>query len=116
VSLEPPLVLICLAHSVASIEAFRTASHFGLSILSSAQIDTSDRFARFADDRFEGIPWHPAPHGSPLLDGAVANIECSLARWFPLGDHDVFVGEVLFAEVLPGDPLVFFGGDYRRLG
>ncbi len=115
VSLEPPLILICLAHSVAAIDVFRAASRFGLSFLSSSQIDISERFAHFAEDRFEGIPWHPGPGGVPLIDGAVGTLECSVVRWFPLGDHDVFVGEVMFAEVLPGEPLAFFAGDYRRL-
>lgn len=114
VSLEPPLVLICLGHQAAPIQVFRDASYFGISILSAGQQDVSERFAWFADDRFEATRWSRGPNGSPLIDGAIATLECSINRWFPAGDHDVFIGEVRTAQVFARDPLLYFAGNYCR--
>ena len=116
VSLQPPLILICLAHSVASIDVFHSRPHFGLSFLNDSQTDISERFARYTDDRFEGCGWHPGTFGSPLIEGAIATLECALVRWFTAGDHDVFLGEVLDAQVFPGKPLLYFASVYGRLG
>jgi flavin reductase (DIM6/NTAB) family NADH-FMN oxidoreductase RutF len=115
VSLEPPLVLICLGHQAAALAAFRDARTFGVSILELGQVQISERFARYSDDRFEGTSWHTGAHNTPLVDGAIATLECRLERWFAAGDHDVFLGEVVAAELFPGEPLTFFAGDYRQL-
>ena len=116
VSLQPPLILICLAHSVASLAVFRNCEYFGISILNAGQPDLSERFAKFTEDRFEGVGWHLGARGTPLMQCAIATLECALVRWFTEGDHDVFVGAVVTAEAMGGAPLVFFAGDYRRLG
>lgn len=116
VSLEPPLVLICISHQAAAIAAFRDARTFGLSILEVGQADISERFARYSDDRFEGTAWHTGAHETPLVDGVIATMECRLERWFAAGDHDVFLGEVVRAELFPGEPLLYFSGDYRQIG
>jgi flavin reductase (DIM6/NTAB) family NADH-FMN oxidoreductase RutF len=115
VSLSPPLVLICLGHEVTSIDVFREASHFGISLLREDQCEISERFARKGEDRFDGLEWRRGETGVPLLEGALATMECAVRQRIAAGDHDIFVGEMVRAEVGDGTPLVHFGGAYRRL-
>ena len=114
VSLEPPLVLICLGHAVSAIHHFRTSTHFGINILADDQRALSDRFARKGHDRFDGIPWKPGVTGVPLIPGVLAAIECAVHRIVPMGDHDILVGEMVHARVHNGDPLLYFSGGYRK--
>lgn len=115
VSLEPPLILICLGHAVTNLAEFRAARYFGISVLTEHQRDVSDRFARKGHDRFNGTPWHAGETGVPLLDGALAEIECSAHHRFTAGDHDIFVGEMVAARVAEGEPLIYYASKYRGL-
>ena len=115
VSLEPPLVLICLGHAVSIIEHFRAAKYFGINVLAEGQRDLSDRFARKGQDRFDGLEWQPGETGVPLLEGVLAAVECAVHQRFTSGDHDVFVGEMLSARVAKGDPLIYFASRYQEL-
>ena len=114
-SLDPPLVLICLGHAVTIIDCFRAARHFGLSILAEDQRSISERFARRGQDRFDGIRWHAGEFGVPLLDGALAAIECAVHERIGAGDHDILIGRMLRARVREGRPLVHWAGKYGRL-
>ena len=67
VSLDPPLVLICLGHAVAAIHHFRSATHFAINVLAEDQRPLSDRFARKGHDRFEGVDWTAGASGAPLI-------------------------------------------------
>jgi len=116
VSLDPPLVLIALGHSASVMAAFRSASFFAVNVLSAGQRALSERFARQGHDRFGGLPWHAGETGVPLLDGTLAEIECSIQHRFTTGDHDLIVGEMVRAVVHEGDPLVYFRGRYHQLG
>ncbi len=115
VSLEPPLVLICLGHAVSAIHHFRTSTHFGINVLAEDQRALSDRFARKGHDRFDGVPWQPGVTGVPLIPGVLAAIECAVHRIVPMGDHDILVGEMVHAKVHNGEPLLYFSGGYRKL-
>jgi flavin reductase (DIM6/NTAB) family NADH-FMN oxidoreductase RutF len=115
VSLEPPLVLICLGHKVTVIDIFRKAKFFGISVLSADQQELSDRFARKGHDRFGGLAWDAGKTGVPLLPGAIARIECQVHERFRSGDHDLFVGEMVSSECAEGNPLIYFAGRYRKL-
>ena len=114
VSLDPPLILICLGHAVSAIHHFRAATHFGINILAEDQRALSDRFSRKREDRFEGVAWQPGVTGVPLLPGVLAAIECAVHRIVPMGDHDILVGEVVHAQVADGEPLVHYSGSYRE--
>ena len=115
VSLEPPLILICLGHAIARIDVFREAHSFGLSVLRADQRDLSERFAERMDNRFDGLPWRRGETGAPLLDGVLAQIECATVRRVTAGDHDIFVAEMLAAEVYEGEPLIYYASTYREL-
>src|SRR5579863_10176374 len=80
VSLDPPLILICLGHAVTTIDAFRSSTHFGISVLAEHQGAISDRFARKGHDRFDGLEWYRGESGVPLLAGALAAIECRVRQ------------------------------------
>lgn len=115
VSLNPPLILICLGHSVTVIEAFRAARYFGINVLGAEQRELSDHFARKGHDRFGATPWHGGSTGVPLLEDTLAEVECELDQRWTAGDHDIFVGRMVRARVSEGHPLVHFASRYRRL-
>ena len=115
VSLDPPLVLVCLAHTAATVERFRTAKHFGISILAEDQRHLSEHFARKGHNRFDGIEWLRGITGVPLLPGAVGAMECEVHRRVAMGDHDIFIGEVVRVEVHEKPPLLYFAGGYHHL-
>ena len=115
VSLEPPLILICLGHAVTNIEDFRRAGCFGLSILSEHHQAISDRFAQKGHDRFDGVDWHLGATGVPLIRSAIATIECAVRQRISSGDHDIFIGEVVGTCVHDGAPLIYYASRYRKL-
>ena len=115
VSLDPPLVLICLGHDVTTIEAFRGASHFGINILREEDRELSKRFATKGHDRFNGIAWRPGRTGVPLIECALAGMECETHQRIAAGDHDILVGRVVAACVEDGAPLVYYASRYRKL-
>jgi flavin reductase (DIM6/NTAB) family NADH-FMN oxidoreductase RutF len=115
VSLEPPLVLICLGHAVSLIDLFRGSPSFGINILAEDQQDLSERFARKGEDRFDGLEWYSGSTGVPLLPGVLAAIECAVEQRISAGDHDIFVARMVAAQVAEGEPLIHFRGCYRRL-
>lgn len=117
VSLDPPLVGFCVAHSSSTWPTLRRIGRFGISVLAEDQQDTSGRFASKVEDKFEGITWEPAPvTGSPLIQGAVAHIDCELHAVHPGGDHEIVLGLVRAMDVHRADvgPLLFFKGGYGR--
>jgi flavin reductase (DIM6/NTAB) family NADH-FMN oxidoreductase RutF len=114
-SLHPPLVLICIEKSVKTHDAIARAGRFGVSILAAHQANVSNRFASKAEDKFEGIPFRRGPEGSPLIEGAIATMECTVMAQLPGGDHSIFVGEVFDTTTAAGHPLVYFRSGYHKL-
>lgn len=114
-SLHPPLVLICIEKSVKSHDAIAQSGVFGVSILSGAQSEISGRFASKSDDKFTGVNVSRRDLGVPLIDGAICSLECRVQDQLPGGDHTIFVGEVVSAEVGEDAPLVYFRSAYHAL-
>ena len=94
VSLEPPLVLVCLANSSSNYQTFSNTSKFAINILSEAQIEVSNTFARPVEDRFATVHWQPGPYGSPILEGVSAWFDCAMHKTVDAGDHLILIGEV----------------------
>lgn len=115
VSLDPPLVLVALAHSASVMEAFRDSRFFAVNVLAAGQRALSERFARQGHDRFDGLAWHTGETGAPLLPDTLAEIECATRYRFTAGDHDLIVGEMVRAAIREGEPLLYFAGRYRKL-
>lgn len=116
VSLDPPLLLACIARSAGSANIFKTAQSFAVNVLHIGQQPTSTRFARKDEDRFGATPWEEGLSGIPVLTGSLATFECSQHAVHEGGDHIILVGQVERARFEPQrDPLLFFRGKYRRL-
>ena len=108
-------MLICLGHDVSIIRHFRNAIYFGISVLADDQQALSERFATKGQDRFDRVAWRPGATGVPLLSGSLAAMECTVHRRMEVGDHDIFVGEMVHAHVGEGGPLIHYASQYRRL-
>lgn len=113
VSLEPPLVLWSLGRTSSVFAAFRNAPHFAVNVLSSDQLDLSNRFAQ-PGERFAGLAWEEGHHGLPLFRGCLANFECVTSVVHEGGDHVIFIGEVTRYDARPGTPLLYSGGRYAQ--
>jgi flavin reductase (DIM6/NTAB) family NADH-FMN oxidoreductase RutF len=114
-SLHPPLVLVCVAKAAKSHEAIRATGKFGVSILASNQADLSGKFASKSDDKFAGVSYHRGENGMPLIDGAVCTLECRVHEQFVSGDHSIFTGEVLEAQITEDAPLAYYRSAYREI-
>lgn len=116
VSLDPPLVLVCVDHRASVLAHLRRAQHIGINVLSEDQQPLSEHFARRGHDRFGAVEWYAGHGGVPLIPGALARFECSIHRMIDVGDHTILIAEVLGVEHSDGRPLVYFGSGYRKLG
>jgi flavin reductase (DIM6/NTAB) family NADH-FMN oxidoreductase RutF len=116
VSIEPPLILICIDHGCPFLQYFRACAYFAVNVLAESQRDISVTFACKDEGRFEGVEWSESPNGVPLLQGSIATFECQLAAVIEAGDHAIFLGEVVNAECHGGQPLLYFNREYRALG
>ena len=114
-SLEPPLVLICIDKKTPAHTGLIAAEHFAVNFLSEDQENISRHFATRQQDKFTDIEYALGPHGSPLLEDAMVNIECKIKDRFPGGDHTVIVGEVLHVHIREQMPLLYFRSGYRRI-
>jgi 3-hydroxy-9,10-secoandrosta-1,3,5(10)-triene-9,17-dione monooxygenase reductase component len=115
-SLDPPQVLFCAGNTSTTWPHIRDHGAFTVNILAEDQEDVSRVFASKGADKFAEIGWHHSRGGNPLLDGALAWIECRIGTVVDSGDHSIVVGEVLDLKVAhEGRPLVFFRGGYGRL-
>jgi len=115
-SLDPPLLLVCVANGAGSAPVLREAEHFAVNMLQVSQQATSNRFAGKGEDRFAATAWTPGETGMPLIDGALGAFECKRHAVHDGGDHFILVGEVVRAQFEPRrDPLLYFRGKYRRL-
>lgn len=116
VSLDPPLILVCVARGARSLSAFEAAETFAVNVLHIGQQPDSARFGRRAEDRFSASAWETWETGAPILTGSLASIECDKHGWYDGGDHVILVGQVRRARFEPHrDPLLYFRGAYRRL-
>jgi len=115
-SLEPPLVLICIDKKASLHDHLKEGGHFAVNILAEDQELVSRRFASKDADRFEGLGYSEGETGAPVLSGVLASLECRIVAAYPGGDHTIVVGEVLTTRVSEGSPLAYFRSGYVRLG
>ena len=118
VSLDPPLVLVCVSEDCGTYEVIRRANHFSVNVLAEEQAEVSRVFAgRGPRSRFQDVGYTVERTGAPILRDALAWLDCSLWATYPGGDHAIFVGRVesLGASSVSGAPLLFYGGRYGSL-
>ena len=115
VSLDPPLVLICIEKNASAYQALTTAPGFVVNILSASQEQIARRFSIVDIDRFEGVGYSRTPNGLAVLDDLLGVIECATVAKHDAGDHTIIVGEVEAARAQNGTPLLYYRGGYAQL-
>ena len=120
-SLDPPLVLICVASTASAIDHFERNGIFAVNILAAGQEPLSRYFSSrdrpAGEHAFAEVAHHTEATGAPILDGVAAFLDCKLHESHISGDHHIIIGEVLALNVDPEiEPLIFHGGRYRLLG
>lgn len=116
VSLDPALVAFLPIRESGTYQRIRSIGKFCVNVLGSDQDELCRLFARRGADKFADVGWSPAGSGAPILDGAIAWIDCDLSATHEAGDHDIVIGAVqeLSAAGQPSPPLLFFQGGYGR--
>jgi flavin reductase (DIM6/NTAB) family NADH-FMN oxidoreductase RutF len=114
-SLEPPMLLVCMNKQSETGRAVASSKHFGVNILGADQIDLAQRFAQKGGDKFAGVPVTPGKWGEPLFEEALATLECRVTEETTGGTHYVFLAEVESGTAQGGAPLAYFKGEFGRL-
>ncbi|MFD0029454.1 flavin reductase family protein [Streptomyces sp. NPDC127172] len=114
-SLEPPMLVVCMNRQSVTAQAITFSRTFAVNILSETQVATAERFARKGGDKFADVPFSGDPDGPPLLDGSLAILECRVVQEVSGGTHSVFLSEVDRARACEGSPLAYFRGRMGRL-
>jgi flavin reductase (DIM6/NTAB) family NADH-FMN oxidoreductase RutF len=115
VSLDPPLVSVCVAHTSTTWPALRNAGRLGISVLGDHQEQASRQLSSRAAGRFAGLDWRATADGAVLLSEASAWFDCSLEQEIPAGDHNIALLRVHDLDASEVMPLVFHGSRYRQL-
>jgi flavin reductase (DIM6/NTAB) family NADH-FMN oxidoreductase RutF len=116
VSLDPPLLLVCVHKNAASAEVLTSAPCFAINVLQTGQRPASITFSTRGEDRFGRTPWSRGEAGAPILEESLCVFECERYAVYEGGDHHILVGRVVKASFDASlDPLLFFRGSYRRL-
>ena len=113
-SLDPPLVALAPGKSSTSWPRIAAAGWFCVNIMAEDQEALTRDFAVSGGDKFTGVGWHAGGNGAPILDGALAWIECAFVRAHDAGDHELVVGHVQDVGVRRGRPLVYYRGGFGR--
>jgi flavin reductase (DIM6/NTAB) family NADH-FMN oxidoreductase RutF len=121
VSLDPLLVLVCVDHKARTHTQLHARKRFGVNVLAENQQNISQYYARPGEthqraEQEAGARFERTAHGTPVLHGALAYLECRLHTAQDAGDHTIFIAEVEDVVVREGDPLLFYRGNYRAIG
>ena len=114
-SLEPPMLLICMNKESATGRAVAATERFAVNILGEGQVELAERFAQKGGDKFTGVPTTPGESGQPLIDDALATLECRVVERTTGGTHVVFFGEVEAGSARDGAPLAYYRGRFGTL-
>ena len=120
VSLDPMLVLVCVSHKARTHAHIHARKRFGINVLSENQRKISEHYALAERDpaiaeQAAGAKFDRTQHGTPVLHGALAYLECRLQTTHEAGDHTIFIAEVEDVVVHQGKPLLYFQGGYRAI-
>jgi flavin reductase (DIM6/NTAB) family NADH-FMN oxidoreductase RutF len=121
VSLDPLLVLVCVDHRARTHTHLHARKRFGVNVLAESQQVISEYYARPTQthesaEKEAGARFDRTKHGTPVLHGALAYLECRLHSAQDAGDHTIFIAEVEDVVVRDGDPLLYFRAAYRQIG
>lgn len=112
VSLEPPVVMICVANEAATAPALHEADQIAINMLAADQVAIARRFAASGGDKFTGLDWRPSAAGAPLLAGVTAHLEAEIIRRIPAYTHTIFLALVTDAASHDRPPMIYLGGRF----
>ncbi|WP_240981600.1 MULTISPECIES: flavin reductase family protein [unclassified Streptomyces] len=117
VSLDPPLILVCLANTADSFEAFDSCRHFAVSVLRPEHKPLAEQFAAKGTDKFASSGLSRTPDGLPTVAGALVELDCEVFARHPAGDHTILIGRVSDARLgeATATPMVYYEKDFRSL-
>jgi flavin reductase (DIM6/NTAB) family NADH-FMN oxidoreductase RutF len=115
VSLEPPLVLVCISRAARAQGCIEASGGFAVNVLAADQEPIARLFASLEEDKFAAVEHRPSPRGNPLIAGACAWLDCEIVASHPGGTHTIHVGRVTALESTSRPPLVFHRGRYALL-
>jgi flavin reductase (DIM6/NTAB) family NADH-FMN oxidoreductase RutF len=116
VSLDPPLVLVCIQNSSATWKKLKNAPRIGVTVLGEEHGLACSQLAAKSGDRFEGLEWSAREGGAVLLDGAAVSLDCSVVEQIAAGDHQMVLLRIEELKFQPAvNPLVFHGSRFRKL-
>ncbi|PYX72207.1 MAG: flavin reductase [Acidobacteria bacterium] len=120
VSMDPLLVLVCVDHRARTHAHLHAKKRFGVNVLAEDQRAISEYYARSSESHQHaeqaGARFERTKHGTPVLHGALAYLECRLHTAQAAGDHTIFIAEVEDVVFREGEPLLFYRGKYRAIG
>lgn len=117
VSMDPPQILVCINDSAETGDAIMETKKFAINILTAAQEQVSNQFAGGSSmqERFANVVWHKGDLDVPVLDEALASMECTVVQQVRAGTHWVIIGEIQSTQCQSGDPLLYFNSSYRKI-
>lgn len=113
VSLEPPLVLVCVKTTAQTHDHLYRGEHIGISFLAHDQVSVASVFATSGGDKFSQIAWHPGSTGVPVITGSSAYLETEIEQRLSAGTHTIFIGRVVDADAPARPPLVYYDGKFH---
>lgn len=113
VSLEPAVVMVCVANQAATAPALHETDQIAINMLAADQVQIARRFASSGGDKFAGLDWHPAGVGAPLLAGVAAHLEAQIEQRIPAYTHTIFLARVVSAVVHGRPPMVYLDGHFH---
>jgi len=116
VSLDPPLILWSIGLGAPSLPAFRRHPGFAINIMGADDKEKTLQFAQPSDDKFKDVAWRAGRHGVPVLDDAIATLECGMHQRMACGDHEIIIGKVVQIARNDGRPLLFHRGQFADIG
>ncbi|OYQ34327.1 hypothetical protein CHU95_12915 [Niveispirillum lacus] len=116
VSLDPPLLLVCIVKDAQRAQSYTSAGHFAVNILQADQQLVSSHFAMKKDDKFTDVAWRRGEYGNPIICDSLGHFECETFNIVEAGDHYILIGRILNASFESWrDPLIYYRGKYRAL-
>jgi len=115
VSLQPPLVAMCIDRTASMYDTLATAPYFAVNILASTQEPIARRFASTGAQQFDGIGYHTGENGVPILNDTLAFVECKHVSATGAGDHIIIVGETVAGSLSDARPLLYYRGGFAQL-
>lgn len=111
-SLDPPMIIVCVQKTSSSYDYLFARDHFAVNIMAADQVDVVSRLASKGHDKFATISWTPGPHGSPIIEGASAWLEVEVTERIQASTHTMFIAHIVAVEHSDRPPLVYAAGKF----